>query len=57
MWLIGDTTDAGAKEAFHAVIAEEGPALRKAQPLIRRVREYVDGAPQKTPAPVVATPV
>jgi patatin-related protein len=56
LWLLGDTTDAGAKEAFQAVIAEEGPALRKAQPLVRRVREYIDGVPQETPAPI-ATPV
>ena len=55
LWLVGDQGDVGAKEAFAAVIAEEGPSLRKAQPLVKRVREYLDGRPEEVPAAAVTT--
>ena len=41
LWLIGDTSDAAAKEAFGAIVAEEGPKLSKAAGLVGRVRAYV----------------
>jgi patatin-related protein len=45
LWLIGDTTDESAKAAFAAIVAEEGPKLRKAAGLVRRVQQYAaDGA-------------
>jgi patatin-related protein len=40
LWLIGDTSDESAKEAFGAIAAEEAPKLKKAAPLIRRVQDY-----------------
>lgn len=40
LWLIGDTSDDSAKEAFTAIAAEEGPKLTKAAALIRRVQDY-----------------
>ena len=40
LWLIGDTSDEAAKEAFGAIAAEEAPKLTKAAQLIRRVRDY-----------------
>jgi hypothetical protein len=40
LWLIGDTSDEAAKEAFAAITAEEAPKLTKAGPLIRRVQDY-----------------
>jgi patatin-related protein len=49
LWLIGETDDVAAKEAFAAIVAEEEPKLRKAAGLIRRVREYVGGEPAKAP--------
>ena len=45
LWLIGDTSDEAAKEAFAAIVAEEGPKLRKAAVLVSRVRDYVAGTP------------
>ena len=41
LWLIGETDDVAAKEAFAAIVAEEEPKLRKAGGLIGRVHEYV----------------
>ena len=49
LWLIGETDDVAAKEAFAAIVAEEEPKLRKAAGLIRRVREYVGGGPVAAP--------
>jgi patatin-related protein len=49
LWLIGDTSDESAREAFSSIVAEEEPKLRKAGGLIRRVREYVDGEPVEAP--------
>jgi hypothetical protein len=43
LWLIGDTTDESAREAFAAIVAEEKPKLRKAAKLVRRVEDYVSG--------------
>jgi patatin-related protein len=40
LWLIGDSSDESAKEAFAAITAEEAPKLTKAAVLIRRVQEY-----------------
>jgi patatin-related protein len=40
LWLIGDTSDESAKEAFRAIAAEEAPKLTKVAPLIRRVQDY-----------------
>ena len=48
LWLIGDTSDEAAKEAFAAIVAEEGPKLRKAAGLVSRVRDYVAGTPAST---------
>jgi patatin-related protein len=45
LWLIGDTSDAAAKEAFGAIVAEEGPKLGKAAGLVGRVRAYVAAEP------------
>jgi len=53
LWLIGDTGDVGAKEAFAAIAAEEGPALAKAQALVERVRQYVDGPVEDAPSAAV----
>jgi patatin-related protein len=49
LWLIGDTSDVAAKEAFAAIAAEEGPELRKAGTLVRRIQSYVGGALDQTP--------
>jgi len=43
LWLIGDTSEAAAKEAFAAIAADESPSLTKARPLLRRVEQYVQG--------------
>jgi hypothetical protein len=40
LWLIGDTSDESAKEAFGTIAAEEAPKLTKARALIRRVQDY-----------------
>ena len=40
LWLLGDTSDQSAKEAFAAIVAEEEPSLTKASALIERVKEY-----------------
>jgi len=51
LWLIGDTSDVAAKEAFAAIAAEEGPELHKAAALVRRVQSYVGGVlDQPSPA-------
>jgi patatin-related protein len=50
LWLIGDTSDVSAREAFSAIVAEEEPKLRKAAGLVRRVREYVGAEPDEAPA-------
>ena len=44
LWLIGDSSDQAAKEAFGAIAAEEAPNLTKAAALIHRVQEYAAGA-------------
>jgi hypothetical protein len=49
LWLIGDTSDESAREAFSSIVDEEEPQLRKAGGLIRRVRAYVNGAPVEAP--------
>ena len=49
LWLLGDTSDVSAHEAFSSIVAEEEPKLRKAGALIRRVREYVGGEVVETP--------
>jgi patatin-related protein len=49
LWLLGDSSDVSAKEAFGAIVAEEESKLHKASGLIRRVRDYVDGKPDKAP--------
>jgi patatin-related protein len=49
LWLLGDTSDESAREAFRSIVAEEEPKLRKAAGLIRRVRDYVDGKPEEAP--------
>src|SRR4051812_8369119 len=40
LWLVGDTSDRSAKEAFLAIVAEEEPSLTKAGALIQRVKDY-----------------
>jgi patatin-related protein len=50
LWLIGDTSDEAAKEAFGAIVAEEGPKLGKAAGLVDRVRAYVSGNLDEAPA-------
>ncbi len=49
LWLIGDTGDVAAKEAFAAIAAEEGPKLRKAGALIRRAEKYANGDLDEAP--------
>jgi hypothetical protein len=40
LWLLGDTTDESAKQAFGAITAEEAPKLTKVSALVHRVQEY-----------------
>src|SRR4051812_22192088 len=49
LWLLGDTSDTSAKEAFSAIAAEEGPALHEAGALIAQVKEYVANGAPSTP--------
>jgi patatin-related protein len=44
LWLIGDTSDEAAKEAFGAIAAEEGPKLKKAAALVEQARDYTPSA-------------
>jgi patatin-related protein len=44
LWLIDDTSDESAKEAFKAIAAEEAPKLTKAASLLRRVQDYAASA-------------
>jgi len=39
--LLGQPQDDTIKDAFRAIIAEEGPTLRRAKPLIKRVEHYL----------------
>jgi predicted acylesterase/phospholipase RssA len=55
LWLLGDSSDVSVKEAFAAIAAEEGKALQKAGPLVRRVESYVrEPSVEAAPAPVPA---
>jgi hypothetical protein len=40
LWLLGDTSDESAKEAFGAIAADEKPNLTKAADLVRRAEDY-----------------
>jgi patatin-related protein len=42
LWLVCEPDDAAAKEAFRAIVAEEGPKLRKARKLIAQARDYAE---------------
>jgi patatin-related protein len=49
LWLLGDVSDESAREAFGAIVAEEGPKLRKAKALVERVRAHLDGDLDRPP--------